>query len=165
MTHRVGIAGVLLVMVVASVAATQPGPSIQGAWRVTEVAVTGANASSNKSPQPGIYIFTKGHYSIITVGGAAPRKNPAAAANPAQLTDAEKIARFEVWNPFAANSGTYQVTGNTLTTKAVVAKNPGVMDTTQTREFKIEGNTLILIQKSAAGQPVSQTTTRLTRIE
>jgi hypothetical protein len=88
-------------------AVAQTPASIQGAWRVTDVIVTGANEGSNKSPQPGIYVFNE----------------------------------------------------------VMVAKNPGVMDTSQTREFKIEGNTLILIQKSPAGQPASQTTTRLTRIE
>ena len=165
MRPRVALVGVLLVACVAAVAVAQTTPSIQGAWRVTEVTVTGADASSNKTPQPGIYIFTKGHYSIITVNSTSPRKAFSNVATPGKLTDAEKLARYEVWNDFTANTGTYQVAGNTLTTKAVVAKNPGVMDTSQTREFKIEGSTLILIQKSPAGQPASQTTTRLTRIE
>jgi hypothetical protein len=165
MTYRVGLVGVLLVAITAGLAVAQTPPSIQGAWRVTEVTVTGANAASNTSPQPGIFIFTKGHYSIITVNSSAPRKALASPASPEKLTDAEKMARYDAWNEFTANSGTYQVTGNTLTTNAVVAKNPGVMGTTQAREFKIEGNTLILVQKSAAGQPASQTTTRLTRIE
>ena len=164
MTHRVGLVGVLLVAITAGLAVAQTPASIQGAWRVTDVTVTGANAGSNKSPQPGIYVFTKGHYSIITVNSTAPRKN-FGNANPDKLTDAEKLARYEAWNDFTANTGTYQVAGNTLTTNVIVAKNPGVMGTTQTREFKIEGTTLILVQKSAAGQPASQTTTRLTRIE
>ena len=165
MTHRVSLAGVAFIVVAAGLAVAQSGPSIQGAWRISEVTVTGANASSNKSPQPGIYLFTKGHYSIITVNSTAPRKNFGNPASPTQLTDAEKLARYDAWNDFTANTGTYQVTGNTLTTNAVVAKNPGVMGTTQTREFKIEGSTLILVQKSGPGQPASESTTRLTRIE
>ena len=32
--------------------------TIQGVWRVTEVTTTGPNASTNKSPQPSLYIFT-----------------------------------------------------------------------------------------------------------
>jgi hypothetical protein len=165
MTHRLGLVAGLLIVVAAGSAVAQPAPSLQGAWRVTEVTVTGANAASNKSPQPGIFVFTKGHYSIVTVGSTAPRKNVAAAANPGRLTDAEKIARFEAFDQFIANTGTYEVKGTTLTTHPIVAKNPATMGTTTTREFRIEGNTLVLLQTSPAAQPASQTTTRLTRIE
>ena len=148
-----------------ALAAAQSAPSLQGAWRVTEVVVTGANPSTNSSPQPGLYVFTRQHYSIMTVGGTTARKSPAAPKDPGKPTDAEKLAQYDVWNPFTANSGTYQVTGSTLTTRPLVAKNPGVMGGTQTREFKIDGTTLTLIQKSPAGQPASETRTKLTRLE
>ena len=148
-----------------ALASAQSAPSLPGAWRVTEVIVTGANASTNSSPQPSLYIFTRQHYSILSVGGTTARKAAAAPKDPARLTDAEKLAQYELWNPFTANSGTYQVNGTTLTTRPLVAKNPGVMGGTQTREFKIEGTTLTLIQKSAAGQPASETRTKLTRVE
>ena len=142
-------------------------PSLQGAWRVSEIVSTGANASTNSSPQPGLYIFTKAHYSVTTVNGTTARKDVTPAKDPAKLTDAEKLARYEMWNPFTANSGTYEVKGNTLTTKVMIAKNAGFMaaPTPLVREFKIDGKTLTLVQKSAAGQPVSQTTTKLTRVE
>ena len=141
-------------------------PSLQGVWRVSEIVVTGANASTNTSPQPGLYVFTKQHYSIVTVNGTAARKDVSPAKDPARLTDAEKVARYEMWNPFTANSGTYEVKGNTLTTHPMAAKNVGAMaGTGQTREFKIEGKTLTLVQKSPAGQPASETRTKLTRIE
>ncbi len=148
-----------------ALASAQSAPSLPGAWRVTEVVVTGANASTNSSPQPSLYVFTRQHYSILSVGGTTARKAAAAPKDPARLTDAEKLAQYELWNPFTANSGTYQVSGTTLTTRPLVAKNPGVMGGTQTREFKIDGTTLTLIQKSAAGQPASETRTKLTRVE
>ena len=165
MTLRIAVVGLLLVVGAVGIVLAQGTPSIQGAWRVTEVTVTGAGASTNKSPQPSLYLFTKQHYSIMFVRGSAPRKDFAEAANPGKLTDVEKLARFESYDPFTANSGTYQISGNTLTTHPEVAKRPAVMGSTGTVEFKIEGNTLTLIQKSAAGQPASQTTTRLTRVE
>lgn len=141
-------------------------PSLQGVWRVSEIVVTGANASTNTSPQPGLYVFTKQHYSIVTVNGTAARKDVSPAKDPARLTDAEKIARYDMWSPFTANSGTYEVKGNTLTTRPLAAKNVGAMaGTGQTREFKIEAKTLTLVQKSPAGQPVSETRTKLTRVE
>lgn len=159
-----GLAGLSLLALSTTVAHTQ-APAIQGAWRVAEVVVTGANASSNTTPQPSLYVFTKQHYSITTINGSAPRKDVAAAKDPAKLTDAEKIARFEMWNPFTANAGTYSVKGSTLTTTPIVAKNQGVIGRAATREFQLSGNTLTLIQKSAAGQPAGETRTRLTRVE
>ena len=165
MKHGIALLGVLLFAGALQVASAQTASPLQGAWRVTEVTVTGDGASSNKTPQPGLYIFGKGNYSIVTIGGTAARKPLANPANPAKLTDAEKLARFEAWDVLTANSGTYDVKGATLTTHPTVAKNPAVMGVPQTRTFKIEGATLTLVQKSAAGQPVSETTTRLTRAE
>ena len=167
MKSKIGVIVAMLVVVGWALASAQ-SPSLQGAWRVSEIVVTGANASTNTSPQPGLYVFTKQHYSIVTVNGTASRKDVSPAKDPAKLTDAEKIARYEMWNSFTANSGTYEVKGTMLTTKPMVAKNAGVMTTQATgqpREFKIDGKTLTLIQKSAAGQPVSETRTKLTRVE
>ena len=165
MRLKIGVTVAVLVVAATVSARAQTPPSLQGAWRVSEVVVTGANAETNTNPQPGLYVFTRQHYSIITVNGTAPRKDPGTPRDPAKLTDAEKLARYEVWDKFAANSGTYQISGSTLTTHPVVAKNPAVMGPAIAREFRIEGNTLTLIRKSAAGQPVSETTTRLTRVE
>lgn len=156
----------VFVVAASALALAQATASLQGVWRVTDIVVTGANAATNKSPQPGLYVFTRQHYSILTVNGTAPRKDFGTPKDPAKLTDAEKGARYEAWDAFTANSGTYQVSSSTLTTRPLVAKNPGVMTgPVGTRTFRIEGNTLTLIQKSAAGQPVSETTTRLTRVE
>jgi hypothetical protein len=165
MKIRIALVGLFLLAAAIGGALAQSVPSVQGVWRVTDVVVTGAGATTNKTPQPNLYIFTKGHYSIVAVGGAVPRADYKAAANADKLTDAEKIARFEVWDPFTANSGTYQVSGNTLTTHPVTAKNPGVMGTTAVRQFKITGTTLTLVSKSPAGQPASETTIHLTRVE
>lgn len=163
MRYAIGLIGAVLVVAATALPVAQTAPSLQGAWRVTEIVVTGANAATNTSPQPGLYVFTGQHYSIITVNTA--RTDFGNAADAAKLTDAEKMARYEAWNAFTANAGTYQISGSTLTTRPMVAKNPGVMGTSATREFKIDGRTLTLIQTSAAGQPASQTTIKLTRLE
>ena len=155
----------LLVVAGAVPAHAQSAPSLQGVWRVTSVVVTGANARTNASPQPGLYLFTKQHYSIVALNGTDPRKDFGATADPAKLTDAEKLARYEAWRTLTANSGTYQVSGSTLTTRPLVAKDPAVMGPEVKREFKIDGNTLTLVRKSDAGQPVGETTTKLTRVE
>lgn len=157
---------VVVLVAATSLVVAQSTPSIQGAWRVTEIAVTGDGASVNKTPQPGLLIFAKQHYSMVLLDASSPRKDFGSAANPNKLTDAEKVARFEVWDPLTANSGTYQLKGNTLITRPLVAKNPSVMaGPAVTREFKIEGNTLTLVLKGGSGQQAFQETTRLTRIE
>jgi len=166
MRFKIALAVAFLVAGASAVVLGQATPSLQGAWRVTEIVVTGANAVTNTSPQPSLYIFTKQHYSIMTVNGTAPRKDFGTPKDPAKLTDAEKNARYEAWDVLTANSGTYQVSGNVLTTRPLVAKNPAVMTgPAATREFRIQGNTLTLTQKSAAGQPVSETRVTLTRLE
>ena len=165
MGRRIVLIAVVLVAAAQFITA-QTTPSIQGVWRITEIVVTGDGAGVNKTPQPGLLLFTKQHYSMVYLNASSARKDFGAAANTNKLTDAEKVARFEAWDVLTANSGTYQLKGSTLTTRPLVAKNPSVMSgPAQTREFKIEGNTLTLVQKSAAGQPAFQSTMRLTRIE
>jgi|RhiMethySRZTD1v2_1073278.scaffolds.fasta_scaffold463740_2 lipocalin-like protein len=163
MTARISALAGILVVSASILAHSQATPSVQGAWRVT--AVTGANGT-NKSPQPGLLLFTKQHYSLLSVGGTSPRKEFGPPKDPANLTDAERAARYEAWDVLTANSGTYEVKGTTLTLHPIVAKNPSVMTGGPlTREFKISGKTLIMTQKPTAGQPGGETTTTFTRVE
>jgi hypothetical protein len=150
----------------AAPAQEEAAPSVEGVWRVTEIVTTGANAVTNTSPQPSLVIFTRGHYSYLSVNGTTPRPAFAAAKDPANLTDAEKVARFEQWGPFTAQSGTYEVNGTTLTRRPIVAKNVAVMTTNPpiVAEFTLDGDTLVLTTKSAAGQPASETRATLTRV-
>jgi hypothetical protein len=160
-----------IVAVTAEVGFSQAKPStsssVQGVWKITELVRTGADATKNSNPQPSLYIFTARHYSIIAVNGTQARPPVPAFKNPDKPTDAEKLAMYDMWQPIAANSGTYEIKGTTLTRRASVAKNVGVMTTAPPNvgEFKIQGNTLVLTNKSAAGQPVSETRLTLTRVE
>lgn len=146
---------------------TATATSLEGVWKVAEIVTTGANAATNSSPQPSLVIFARGHYSYLSVNGTTPRPSAAPARDSAKLTDAEKIARYEEWNNFTANAGTYEVNGTTLTRRPSVAKSISVMTSTQptVQEFKLEGNTLWLISKSASGQPASETRLKLTRVQ
>ena len=151
-----------------AVLAQSPAPSpIEGVWRVAEVVTTGANASTVGNPQPSLIVFTRGYYSYMSVDGAGPRPKFASARNPRRLTDAEKVARYEQWENFTANAGTYEVKGSTLTRRPMVAKNETVMTTNPplVAEFTIEGDTLWLTSRSAPGDPASGTRTKLTRLE
>ena len=134
-------------------------PSIEGVWRGISATTTGANASSNPKRQPMLLIYTKGYYAVVAQDAAVPlppRQAPAPPKNPAQLTDAEKIARYDFWQPVIAQAGTYSLKGNIVTQQNMVAK--GAL-TTVVREVRLEdgGKTMVEIQKSAPGQPVSET--------
>lgn len=157
----------LTVPTVGSAQKTSARGSLEGVWKVVETVTTGANASTITSPQPSLVIFTKGHYSSVIVHGAQPRPQFAPAKDPTKLTNSEKIARYEQWNPFTANAGTYEIIGTTLIRRPLVAKNESVMarNSTFANEFKLEGNTLWISVKSEPGQPTSETRTTLKRIE
>jgi len=134
---------VLALVAVAVTVSGQSSPtstSLVGAWRVTEVA--DANAAPITNPQPGLYIFTRQHYSFARIQGTRPL--PAYPSND-KATDADKVA---VFNALYLNSGTYTVTGNTLATKAMVAKSAfAIAGAGNQYEFNVTGNNLVLTQK------------------
>lgn len=158
----------LIIMVLALTGGTlsaQSKPSIQGVWRVQERVVTGANPSSTTTPQPGIYIYTARHYSVVQIPGTSPRPKAAPPKDPTRPTDAEKLAVFPQWQQFNSSSGTYEIKGTTLTTKPMVAKNESVMAGPGMRyEFKLDGaNTLWLTSKSEDDKTTTQV--KLSRLE
>jgi hypothetical protein len=151
----------------ASAAFAQTKSPVEGVWKVTEWVLPGRNAAekgtSITNPEAGLVIFTKGYYSQLVV--RQPRTAVPEPKDPQNLTDAEKIARYEHWRPFTANSGTYEVKGSTLIIRGMVAKNVAVIanGTSVELTFKLDGpNTLWLIPPpSAAREPQ----TKLTRLE
>ena len=137
---------VMILLALFAVAVTVSGQSpattnpLVGAWRVTEIA--DANAAPITSPQPGLYIFAKQHYSFARINGTRPL--PAYPSND-KATDADKVA---VFNALYLNSGTYTVTGNMLATKAAVAKSAFAIGGSGNQyEFSLTGNMLVLTQK------------------
>ncbi len=161
---------VSLVAVGNSAVQDQKKTQLEGVWKIAEVVVPASNTNekgtSITSPQPGLLIFTKGYYSGMAVTADQPRAAVAPAKDPRNLTDAEKIARYEQWRQFIANAGTYEVKGSTLTMHAMVAKNVDVMTTaaTQTWELKPEGaNTFWLIPP--ADRATTSPRVKATRLE
>jgi hypothetical protein len=154
----------------ASAAFAQTKTPVEGVWKVAEVvrpsSTPAEKGTTNSNPQPGLIIFTRGYYSQVMVTGAQPRATVEPAKDPQNLTDAEKIARYDQWNQFTANSGTYEIKGSTIIRRVIVAKNVSVM-TSQTpniQEFKLEGpNTLWLTP--TGDQAATQPRVKLTRVE
>ena len=99
-----------------------------GAWQISEMSVTTPDTSYTiTSPQPNLYLFTERHYSIMRALGNQPRElfaGDAPVLGSLTPTDAERLA---AWSTFLGHSGTYEVSGSTLTVRPIVAKIPGVM--------------------------------------
>ncbi len=133
----------LLALVVAATTLSgqsAPGNPLVGAWKVD-------------SAQPGLYVFARQHYSFARVQGEPLPEYP----SNDKATDAQKVA---VFNTLYLNTGTYTVTGNTLATKAVVAKSKFAIGGAGNQyEFAIAGNSLTLTQKPSGA------VLKLTRLE
>jgi hypothetical protein len=113
--------------------------TLEGVWKVAEIVITGAGAYAVTAPQPGVFIFTKSHFSWMWVPGTQPRA-PFKALVP---TTEEKLAAFD---SLSASSGTYELNGSTATFRPIVAKGPNNVFVDE--QFLIEGDTLTLTWKS-----------------
>lgn len=160
----------VLCILSASAAFTQTKAPVEGVWRIAEAVTPGRNPAEKgvtiTNPQPSLIIFTRGYYSAVIVEGGQPRAAVAPPKDRRNLTDAEKVARYEHWRPFVANSGTYEIKESTLVTRAIVAKNAEGMTkaTPNIQDFKLEGPDtlwLIPIGDRAAIEP----RLKLTRLE
>ena len=136
---------VMTLLALVFAAATVSGQSsatnpLMGAWKVD-------------GAQPGLYLFTKGHYSFSRIQGNALPDYP----SNDKATDADKVA---VFNTLYLNTGTYTVTGNTLATKAMMAKSKFAIGGAGNQyDFAITGNSLVLTQKPSGA------VLKLTRLE
>ena len=147
-------------LLIASAAFAQTKPSLEGAWKITEWVEKGKTYSN----LPGLFIFTKGYYSTVFVMSeqrpAVPR-----AKDPQNLTDADKIARFEQWRSFFAASGTYEIKGSTVSMRSLVAKSLWEMVRQTELAFEMEGpNTVLVIPNGEGAQNVGLRI-KLTRLE
>jgi hypothetical protein len=89
-----------------------------------------------------------------------------------QIDDTNKATADELramWGPMAANAGAYDVSGNLVTIRPIVAKIPVVMKpgANEVYAFRIEGDMLSLTQqRNARGVAVQNASTvRLMRVE
>jgi Lipocalin-like domain len=158
---RTILVSVISVLVLVGAAAAQ-SKSLEGVWRLSEVATTGDNAGTKQISQPSMYLFTKKHYSIIYVSSDKPRPEAEAASMTAdQLRDV-------FVSSFIANAGTYDYKNGKLTIHPMVAKSPSYMKdgTWSAYSVKMDGNTLTLVTDSSSSGPSTRTSTfKLTRVE
>lgn len=92
---------------------------LQGAWQVMQL---GDDDAPRPGPEwwtpPGLLLFAGNHYSYTLVTRPRPEM-------PQGLASAEDL--LEVWNPVTANAGTFEISGDTLTRRPMVAKSPNAM--------------------------------------
>jgi hypothetical protein len=135
--------------------------ALEGVWQVTKVVQAGV---VNTNPQPSLYIFSRGYYSALRVNGSEPRTQAPAPKDPTHLTDAEKIALYNEWAPYAASAGTYEVKGNTIINHNVVAKMVrGMTITEEAIISNFDGNSFVARPKP--GNPNSDRQTTYNRVK
>lgn len=139
---------------VAQQGSTTSRPTLRGVWRNTQITFTGPNART-VAAQPGLYIFTDRHFSIVRVNNDTARP---ALPPPDKATDKEVAAAMRAFTAFA---GTYEVNGDELRTTSTVELVPNNMRPGFFRTFTytIDGKRLQLVQKATSNGPLPNPST------
>ena len=150
--------GMSLMLVLSGFAAAQ---EVAGAWRLDEATLPGPEGKTAKFSNPNIYLFTKGHFSIIRIEGDKPRLTDSwTTMTPEQVIDT-------YIKQFTASGGTYEMKGSTLTMKTTIAKNPNIMTRGDWISYtvKLNGQSMTLTatatNEGPIKNPMSMTLTRL----
>jgi hypothetical protein len=136
--------------------------TVQGVWRIE--AVTHYTEPTNTQPQPSLYVFTAKHYAMLRVTSPTPR---IALADPDVASAAELLATWGN-NGFIANGGTYEISGERLIIRPIVAKDPHVMTADVFIEYAVtfEGDALVLVELRDSKRSVAYPATfKLRRVE
>lgn len=128
----------LLLTCLASPASADPADLV-GAWELQAVHWRSAERERSIDPaQPGLFLFTGSHYSIIWSPNEQPRTPFAVLAEP---TDEEIGAGFR---SIIFNAGHYQASKDQLVSTAMAAKVPGFEGGRQYYRYRVEGDRLLL---------------------
>ena len=142
-------------------AAQESNDALQGVWRTVEVVVPGTPARTFR-PQATLAIFHGRHYSRIEVHAEQPRPLLADQAT----ASADELRA--VWGPFVGEAGMFELSGDTLTMQAMVAKNPATMrpGAPSVYTYQRHGDLLTLTQVRSAGlSSPNPATITLSRVE
>ena len=133
------IAGILVPVVAAgSFLAFRPMTTevtaVEGVWKTVHVTTAEGDFDAT---QPSILLFTAGHYASVAVRGTEPRET-----FPEEPTDEQRLA---AWRRFFASAGTYEVSGNEIHTKVIVARNPNLTadQAEGSSTFELDGDTMV----------------------
>jgi hypothetical protein len=115
----------------AGFARQETSTGLRGAWKLTEMVTPDGQTRTSET---GLLLFTERHYSSVQISGERPTTAPES------LTDADKIKLFDT---VIANTGTYDISGTTLTLHVQIAKIQAVIGRTSTSDFSVKGKTLV----------------------
>ena len=122
---------------------------IDGAWTLTRIDITGESGNLVvENPPSGLYLFTRGHYSMVWSLRRTPRP---ASAQHWHATDEERQSHVA---GFIVNSGTFELTDTLLTVHPIVARTPEYMGGQGLLRYELSGDTLRLTAlefRSSAG--------------
>ena len=126
-------------------------PSIRGVWRTVEVTMIGPNGRTITNVQPNQIVMTATHYNRVEIHAEGPRPI---------LDDVAKATADDLratWGPVVAEAGTYEVSGNVITMRPAVAKNPAAMvrGAYRTYTFRLAGDTVWIIPERTEKGPVA----------
>jgi hypothetical protein len=155
------VAGMLLSHVIAGQATS---PSLQGVWQAVEVNIPGPTGRTITipEPRPNLTVVTARYYSRVQVEAEGPRP---VIGDVARATADELRA---AWGPFAAEAGTYEVTGHLITMRPIAAKNAAVMTpgAFTTWSYRLEGQALwVTAERNQNGPIVNPVTVKSVRVE
>ena len=125
---------------------------LNGAWERFEVSGTNADGDWKvDNVQPSLYLFQDGYYSIMLVRGNEPRPLMPEGTSWDSMTE-EQLRSVCSSAVFTAHSGTYEVSGSSLTTKPMVAKWPNYMEgASVTRTYRVDGDMLYISGERGGG--------------
>ncbi len=141
--------------------AVQTG-SVQGVWKTVEIAFPGPDGRTLTNLQANLSVFAAKHYSRTVIESNGPRPI---------LADASKATADELratWGPFSGEAGTYDVKGDVITMRPLVAKNPAVMvqGAYTAYAFKLAGDTMwMTAQRTERGPMLNAPTIKAVRLE
>ncbi len=121
-----------------------PQASVHGAWQIVETWGHSPQEGEwrTQNIQPSLFLFMDGYYSIAYVTGEERRPQMSEDATRSGLSPEQAAA---VWIPYVNNTGTYEVTASTITTKPIVAVWPNFMEGgSRSYAYRLEGDTLSL---------------------
>ena len=155
------VAGLLIGQAIAGQA---KAPSIQGVWQAVEVTIPGSTTRTITipEPRPNLTMITARHYSRVQVEAEGPR--PAVA----DVAEASADELRAAWGPFYAEAGTYEVSGNLITMRPVVAKNAAAMTpgAFTTWSYRLEKDTLwVTAARNQNGPVANPATVKSVRVE
>jgi len=147
------------------IAGEPKSPSLQGVWQAVEVTIPGPvkRTITVPEPRPNLTMITARHYSRMQVEG-----DGAARPAVADVTKASADDLRAAWGPFYAEAGTYEITGNVITLRPIVSKNPAAMTSGAFTawSFTLEGNTLRVTAATDHNGPIANPPTiTLVRVE